>query len=101
MLEDVDDAAPMDPPSQRDAVYVTESVDYALFYAARSSGDLYQVKPEGPVERSPEDHFPSGTTPSARIVAVLRRGVRLTRTERRRILARWKRADRKAAQHAN
>lgn len=101
MLEEADDADPIDPPSQRGAVYVTESLDYAAFYAARSQGDLYQVKPEGVVTPSTEDHFPSGTVASARVVAVVRRNVRLTRTERRRILARWKKADRRAARKAS
>jgi len=97
ILRDAPDWAPVDPPSARQAVYVTTSLEYAMWYAARSRGDLYQVKPIGELEPSPEDHFPTFTVSRAVVVAVLRRAVALNRTERRRILHLWKKADARAA----
>ena len=95
---------PMDPPSSRSAVYVTTDLPYARFYAARSQGDLYQVEPSGmvlPEEDartallipSAEDHFPTWTCVEAVVVAVVARGVQLTKHDRRRMLSRWKAAD--------
>jgi hypothetical protein len=55
VLEGQPDAVPVDPPSGRNAVYVTSECDYARWYAARSRGDLYQVVPDGPLEVSTED----------------------------------------------
>lgn len=95
-LRDAPDDAPMDPPSERDAVYFTSELDYATWYAARSCGDLYQVEPVGPIEKSGTDHFPSFTAPAARVIRVIRRGVRLTRSDRRRIGREWEKADRRA-----
>jgi len=87
----------MDPPSNRAAVYITMSRDYATWYAARSgNGDVYQVRPLSTPEPTNEDHFPSFTVEAAEIVSVLRRRVFLTRTERRSILHKWQKADRKA-----
>lgn len=100
MLEGAPDSAPVDPPSAKSAVYITTDREYALFYAARSRGDLYEVRPCGAIERTTEDHFPSWTASEAVITAVLRRKVQLTRTERRRILHRWKKADARAARTA-
>ena len=96
-LEGQPDDAPIDPPSAKQAVYITTSQAYATWYAARSQGDLYQVAPIGEVERSLEDHFSSWTTPVATVIRVLRRDVRLTRTERRTIMRQWKKADQRAA----
>jgi len=95
-MEAVADDEPIDPPSEVEAVFVTTSKDYATWYAARSgNGDLYQVRPLGPLERQPQDHFPSWTTPAAEVVKVIRRGVHLSPLERRRIIRLWERADRK------
>jgi hypothetical protein len=86
----------IDPPrAQADAVYITSSVEYATWYAARSRGDLYQVEPIGPAQETAEDSFPSWTCREARVVRVLRRAVVLTRTERRRIEHLWRKADRR------
>ena len=82
------------PPSSRKAVYITTDFDYALWYAARSQGDLYEVRPIAKPEPSPEDHFPSWTVDSAIVVKVIRRRVRLDRRDRRRITRRWQKADR-------
>lgn len=79
----------IDPPTQQAAVYVTTDRDYATWYAARSKGDLYEVEPIGELAPSAEDLFPTFTCDSARVVAVARRGVRLSQRERRRIAARW------------
>lgn len=87
--------APVDPPSAKRAVYLTTDLDYATWYAARSQGDLYQVTPVAPLVPSPEDHFPSWTTAEARVLRVVRRGVRLDRHDRRRIMRRWEKADRR------
>lgn len=86
-------AEPIDPPTGQQAIYVTSDRDYAMWYAARSQGDLYQVVPIGMLTPSPEDHFPTWTVDSARIIAVLRRKVHLRNRERRRIERRWKEAD--------
>mgnify|MGYP001562941885 CR=1 FL=1 len=107
-LGDAPDYEPVDPPSQRSAVYVTTDLAYARWYAARSQGDLYRVEPSGltlpeedPREAllipSPEDHFPTWTCTEARVVAVVERGVRLVRSDRRALLRRWKAADKAAA----
>lgn len=84
---------PIDPPTQQQAVYITTDRDYALWYAARSQGDLYGVVPRGPMTASPEDHFPTWTVASALIVEVIRRKVHLRDRERRRIERRWKEAE--------
>lgn len=87
---------PVDPPSARAAVYITTHKPYALFYAARSRGDLYRVEPIGLLTPSPEDHFPTWTCAAARVLAVLRRGVVRTRRERRELEREWKKADARA-----
>jgi hypothetical protein len=92
-LEGADPMAPIDPPSAKRAVYVTTDLDYAMFYAARSKGDLYTVSPFGELKPSNEDHFPSWTVPGARIRSVIKRRVRLDRKDRRRIMKRWKKMD--------
>lgn len=94
-LSGVPDDELMDPPrAASDGVYLTSSLEYATWYAARSGhGDLYQVRPEGELKPSPEDHFPTVVAERAIVVAVLRRAVTLTRTERRRIEHAWKKAD--------
>jgi predicted secreted protein len=94
MLAGVPFSAPMDPPSSKQAVYVTTSREYATWYAARSgNGDLYAVVPLSTPEPSEEDHFQSFTVASARVMSVLRRRVVLTRTERRAIEHKWRKAD--------
>lgn len=98
-LADAPDDAPIDPPSQRDAVYITTDREYARFYAARSRGDLYRVEPTGMPEASDEDHFASFTVPSARVVEVIERKVRLTRQDRRSLYRAWGKADRVAKQN--
>jgi hypothetical protein len=96
-LVGVEDEAPMDPPSSRAAVYITTSREYATWYAARSgNGDVYQVRPLSMPEPTNEDHFPSFTVEAAEVVGVLRRRVFLTRTERRSIMHKWRKADRRA-----
>ena len=98
LLEGEPDDAPLDPPSEAKAVYVTSDIEYATWYAARSgNGALYRVEPIGPLVRSQTDHFPSWHVESARVVQVLRRRVVLDRTERRSIMRRWKKADEKFA----
>lgn len=92
-LEGADDAEPIDPPSGRHAVYITTDEDYALWYAARSRGDLYRVVPVGPLDPSPEDNFPSWTCRAALVAEVVKRKVRLRERERRRISHRWQLAD--------
>lgn len=94
MLADAAESDPMDPPSAEQAVYITTSQPYATWYAAtRGHGDVYQVVPVGEAMRTSEDSFPAWTVKSARIVRVIRRGVHLTRTERREIERLWKKAD--------
>lgn len=101
MLEGEPDDASMDPPNQRPGVYITTSTEYATWFAARSGhGDLYQVKPIGPMEASDEDHIPSFIVGSARVVKVLRRTVWLTRKERRHLQRMWTKADKKWKQAA-
>lgn len=91
----------IDPPSAKAAVYITSDLDYATWYAARSgNGDLYEVVPVDAFEPSMEDPFPSWTCRAARVVRVVRRGVHLTRTDRRRISHRWKKADARKARRA-
>lgn len=92
-LQGASDDDPMDPPSAENAVDITTSEPYATWYAARSHGDLYRVKPCSEPRRTTEDFFPSFTVESARVVAVIRRRVLLTRTERRRIEHLWKKAE--------
>jgi hypothetical protein len=93
MLEGAPADAPVDPPTQKRAVYFTTYLAYARWYAARSRGDLYEVRPVGSVERSKEDHFPTWTAGSAIVSRVVERRVRLTRKDRREIAKRWKRMD--------
>ena len=96
-LADADPAAPVDPPSAQKGVYVTSSLEYATFYAARSRGDLYRVTPLGRLVPSAEDHFaPSWVAKEAVVAEVLRRCVVLTRAERRHIKRLWQKADKKA-----
>jgi hypothetical protein len=97
-LEDTADVPPwatMDPPSGKEAVYITTDLAYARWYAAKNSGDLYEVEPVGRRERSDEDPFPTWTVPSATIVRVIERGVRLVRSDRRALKRRWKKADKR------
>ena len=90
----VPDSAVMDPPrAEQGRVYVTTHRQYATFYAARSGGDLYKVEPIGDLTPSEEDHFPTWTVESARVVIPIRRRVRLSSAERRHLMAAWKRAD--------
>lgn len=88
----------IDGPSFREhMVYVTSDKEYARYYASLyGRGDLYQVAPLGPLEPSTEDHFPTWTTPAVRVVAAYARAVLLTWQQRRRLLARWAEADRRA-----
>ena len=94
LLADARDDEPVDPPSERDAVYVTTDREYARWYAARSRGDLYRVEPGSPLLATTEDHFPSFTVPQAKIVEVIERRVVLTRRDRRLLQRRWAKADR-------
>ncbi len=59
-------------------------------------GDLYVAKPDGDIRPSTTDHFATVIAPRASVLKVLRRGVRLTRTERRTIERLWKKADKRA-----
>lgn len=97
LLDGVPDAAPLDPPSGQQAVYMTTHELYATWYAARSQGDLYAVKPLGRMVPSPEDHFETVTAPRARVLKVLRRSVQLTDEERTDLLNQWKSADEMAS----
>lgn len=91
----------MDPPSAREAVYVTASKEYARYYASLwGRGDLYVVEPVGDLTPSEEDHFPSWTCPTARVVAVYQRAVLLTMTQRRALWRLWTAADEAHAQRA-
>lgn len=96
-LDGAPDDGPVDPPSAKQAVYITSDERYALFYASRSRGDLYRVEPIGELDPSPEDHFPTWTCAAARVVEVIRRGVSRTRKERRELERAWKKADLRAA----
>lgn len=96
LLEGAPDDAPVDPPSAEKAVYITSSAEYATWYASRSRGDLYRVQPIGPLKRSSEDLFESFTVSAARVVEVLRRGVRLSRKERRELEREWRKAEERA-----
>jgi hypothetical protein len=97
MLEGVPAAMPIDLPSAEVAVYVTTSELYATWYAARSAGDLYRVKPLGRLTPSTEDHFESYTVPRARVLQVVRRNVVLTPQERAEMYAAWTAADEAAS----
>jgi len=85
----------VDPITERpDRVYLTTDREYARFYASKYPlGDLYVVEPDGDLEPSTEDHFPSWTAPAARVVSVYDRAVRLTPHRRRTLLRRWQTAD--------
>lgn len=86
--------AGIDPPSAKQAVYVTTDREYAMFYASMwGFGDLYCVEPIGELTSSDEDHFPSWTCASARVVSVYKRAILLTMTQRRRLMRRWEQAD--------
>lgn len=97
MLDGEPDFIPIDPPSVREAVYLTSDIAYARWYAARSKGDLYRVEPIGATTESTEDPFPTWTAPKARIVEVVERGVRLVRSERRSLFREWGKADKRLA----
>jgi hypothetical protein len=81
-------------------VFVTSSLTYATWYAARSRGDLYRVQTLGPLTASQADHFPTWTTPEAKVVEVIRRGVFLLRRDRRALSREWARADKAATREA-
>lgn len=93
LLEGAPDSAAIDPPTGEAAIYVTQSQMYATWYAARSAGDLYRVKPLGRLRRSAEDSIESYVVPRARVLQVLHRGVRLSDGERADLLAMWSAAD--------
>jgi hypothetical protein len=93
VLDGVPDEAPIDAPSAEQAVYLTSSELYATWYAARSGGDLYRVKPLGRLTPSHEDHFDSFTVPRARVLQVVRRAVVLTDHERAALAEAWRAAD--------
>ena len=93
-LAGVSPLAPMDPPSEVQAVYVTTDRRYARWYAARAGyGDLYRVVVDGALTPSRTDHFPSWTCARAIVVEVLERGVVLDRRFRRDLDRAWKKAD--------
>ena len=85
----------VDPLTGRpDRVYITSDREYARFYASKHPrGDLYVVEPEGDVEPSTEDHFPTWSVPAARVRSVYDRYVLLTPKQRRQLLRRWTQAD--------
>lgn len=100
-IDGVPDAAPLDPATGRpDRVYLTSHLPYARWYAARSRGDLYQVRPIGQLERSPEDTWESWTAPSAVVVKVVECDVRLVRRDRRYLMREWTKRDRLAERTA-
>lgn len=87
----------VDPATRERAVYVTSSRPYARFYASRYPyGDLYRVQVDDDIPESREDHWPTWCAPSARVLSVLDRRVRLTEQERRALVRRWRRLDRAA-----
>jgi hypothetical protein len=88
------DWTPIDPPSGQEAIYLTTDYGYARWYAARSKGDLYRVRPVGEIEESTEDLFPTWTAEAAIVTKVLERGVRYTRSERAEMMRRWGNAER-------
>ena len=49
-LSDAKPSDPIDPPSGRQALYITTDLRYARWYAARSEGDLYRVEPVGEID---------------------------------------------------
>jgi hypothetical protein len=96
-LAGADDSEPMDPPSSREAIYLTTDLEYARWYAARSQGDLYEAVAVGEATRSTEDRFPTWTAATARVTKVIERRVRLCRRDRRALMRRWKKADERHA----
>lgn len=73
-----------------DRVYLTSDREYARFYASKYVfGDLYRIEPVGDLEWSTEDPFPTWKATAGRVVAVYERAVRLTDSQRRRLLRRW------------
>lgn len=96
MLADANDWEFIDPPSERKAVYLTTDLEYARWHAARSQGDLYQVRPAGEISASTEDFFPTWTCAEATVERVVERKVRLCRKDRRAMSRRWGKAERDA-----
>lgn len=95
VVKDRADYEPLDPPSDEIGVYITTHQGYATWYAAlRGHGDLYEVRPLGELILSDTDHFPTAIVPTARVVGVPRRAVRLTRPERRTLDREWKKRER-------
>lgn len=94
IIDGIPDGEVIDPPSAREAVYISLDLEYARFYASRSGhGDLYRVEPVGPMELSMEDAFETYIVPKARVVEVIARRVYRTRKERRDLDRRWAKAD--------
>ena len=87
--------SPIDAPSRHgDQVYVTTDREYARHYASLYGyGDLYRVEPVGDLTPSVEDSIPTWVTPSARVLAVYDRAVRLTWSQRRALSRTWRAAD--------
>lgn len=96
MLKDADHREPVDPPSKPNRVYITSHEAYARWYAARSRGDLYEVVPDGEIEESDEDNFPSWTCQGAIVARVISRNIRLDRRDRRALMREWDKRDRDA-----
>jgi hypothetical protein len=89
------DGQVVDPLTGRpDRIYITSDREYARFYASKfPRGDLYVVDPEGEMELSTEDHWPTWSAPAARVRSVYDRYVQLTAGQRRAMLKRWTAAD--------
>lgn len=86
--------AGIDPPSQREAVYLTPHRLYAKHHASLyGRGDLYQVEPIGELVRSTEDSIETWCAPIAVVLVAVDRVVTLTMTERRRLITQWGAAD--------
>lgn len=81
-------------PLHEDRVYLTPERSYARYYASLyGRGDLYQVEPIGPLQRSTEDTVETWTAPAASVIVAVDRAVLLTMGERRRLHRAWGAAD--------
>lgn len=81
----------IDPLSAQHGVYVSESREYARYYASLyGSGDLYLIKPIGDLRESAEEKgWRAWVCERAKVLKVIEHRVTLTMPERRRLYLKW------------
>lgn len=93
LLRNLNPNTVLDPPSQRGGIWITMDLPWAAWYADGCRGDLYRVVPlSEPALPLVPSMLPTFITAEARVVEVMRRGVRLNRADRRALARRLSKA---------